>query len=813
MPEGKSLKFQFGLDQSSFDRVKRAMDEIIAKGKELSKVMQGAGGSSGGGGLLSGGSITGGAPTQGSGPKAQTTIGKAVLDNANAFKNMANMGTASLKGMTDALKTSFTEQHNQIRRLQEALGRLGQAYDKVGGSGKNAVAIQAKMIQVAGQISTGQGSLSQLQGLSPQLMPQIPWPGSKTAGGGAGGGKPPPPGALLTPLGPGDISGLGMAKWAMGGSLGAVAMRSAGLLAAGGTAVMNTSQAFNNMMMDTRASRGAAMRPAWERAHSVDISDALAERHLRSLSSQEQIEALRSVSSSEADFNRLKAGIGTTIKSMGAGAAALTPDQLGTEQAKDYQALLDKVKQRGDFYQDSGRGYRYMQESRGSRMTSAAMLGIGFYRNPKTGQMEHRGTDTLLNLHRSGYSVEELAGAKGQAQNIAGTQFAAANSGAIMGASRAGYDVSGLLGAAARSGSNARAALGGGIDAAAGIQLGQSLFGFDPRGTVTGMGALQAIQQGFQFGQGPQDFNTVERIKLGLGGADKLAAGFSGYQQGMNLVSAISAAPGASTYSQDTLAKMSFKELTEVASGRSSLNSRAFGITAEMAKDQMAGQMHGLFSPLIDQGTQDPASRALRAMRASGMGEQDFLYKLGEAGGARDKRGRPTQSALDAQSQLEALSGLAANQMGGGAEEAAGLLQLYSGARNLGKGKLKTGNLPFGGIDEAERETRRAEADVIEKDIASATQNMAAIIASLKDNKDRMAGLEHFTKFGASIDVLIEKFQKLAGVTDQVISRGGGSTTKSALGVFLSGPGPSTQLVKAVAPAVRSVFGASGGRR
>jgi len=791
MASGKELKISASLEQAGFQAASRALTEMTQKAKELAKALQGVGMPGGGGGLLSGGGVTGAGVggNRGGGPTA--SIAQGINANANVFKNMATLGTASLKGLTDALKTSTQQQKTQLDSLQRSLNALGDTYDKLKGKGTQAF-VQKEMIQVAAEIRQAQAGLGVLQGFGddrglnpmsgPRMLPgaRSGLPGMPTGLAGAawqfGNGNI---GAgLMTPIGPGNISPQGLLQSLMGSGAGAVAFRSAGLVAGGAQAVASTSQGLNNMMIDTRAGRGQAVRGAWERMRRADISDAMADRTLAGMSGQDQIEAMRSVGSTEEDISRLFGAGWKTAKSLGKDISALTPEAMQTAKYEGYDKLRQRIKDIN--YDNQGRALASLDETRSTRMTGSAILGWG-YNQDKTGKWSDDFSKRQAALHRTGYSVEELAGATTQARNIGGDAFARSHAGSIMGASRAGFDVSGLLGSAARSSGNgqanfmARAAMGGGIATAAGIQLGQSLFGFDPRGTVTGAGALQAVQQGFGFGNGPEDFNQVQRAQLGMQAADRLGAGFDNYQKGMNVSSAIRAMPGGTTYAQDALANMQFKELAEIAGGGSSAKARAFGITKEQAISQLGGQAHGLFARYVEQGGQDEVSKAMRAMRSSGMSEREFLADLGTK-----SKGKGA-GAAEARAMREALGVEAGVLMGGDTEGGIGLVDLLSGTGGLGKGGLKAKkNLPYGGIDAESAAKRGAEADQMLKDGVAVMANIKDVVKEYAQNKERLTATESFKNFASEIDVLTEKFQRLAGATEDVISKSTGSTTAAA---------------------------------
>lgn len=795
MTAEKSLKFQFALDENSFNRVKRALDEMISKAQILAKTLQNVGGG-GGGGLMGGGSVGGGVQPgqygwmlnqQAKAP--QTAIGKVVMDNANAFKNMANLGAASLKGLNDALKNSVEQQRNQISRLKESLESLAKTYERMGGSaGKNATAIQAKMVQVAGMISQGQANLQNMPAGSP-LLPGIPWPGQ----GGTLTGVPTVPGVaprgggmgLLTPLGPGGVSGQGIAQWLMGNQLGAVVARSAGYIGAGVMGAVNMGQASNDMSGNVSAARGQAIRPAWERMKRADVTDAMAQKSFTSLGETRQIELLRKAGAPEAVAKDIAAGVARGVASGGSDISGITPESIGTENYKRLQAGIEQYQQETDWFSRRGRGLEYLNETRGSRLQARRILGLDMKGYGVKGDYQTWSDKQ----YAAGYDDQETMSAIVQARSAGGSSFANRYAGTVRSATAGGWGgVTEALAAAARAsgndkfaGAGVRAALGGGIDKVAGLQLAQSVFGFDPRGNVSGSGALKAIQQGFDFtGQGAQDLNTVSRIQLGMRSADQLAGGFDQYQRGMNLVSAIGAMPGGTTYAQDALAgRMSFKELTEVASGGSSARSRAYGIDKEAAMAQIGGMSRGLFSRYVEQGGNDMVSRTMRAMRESGQSEQDFMAGLGTKarGGSKEAR-----------AQLEALGVFASDLMGGDTEGGIGMVQALSGVKDLDKTKLKQGNIPgAAGLTADEQAKREAEIKERKESAEQARQALNDFVTSLKQNNDRLKGLTSFGSFSSSIDELTRKFMKLAGVTDEVIKKGEESTTAEALKIWTKG--------------------------
>ena len=805
MASGKELKISASMDQASFQATQRALAEMTKQAQLLAKALQGVGmpGSSGGG-VFSGGGVSGGnaAGSRGSSPTA--SIAQGINANVNVFKNMATLGTASLKGLTDALKTSTQQQQTQLNNLKRSLEALGDTYDKLGGKGQRATAVQAKMFQVAGMVQSAQDNLTALQAAGPasNLLPGVGPPGARMLPGARSGLPGMPTGlagaawqfgngnigaGLMTPIGPGAVSPQGLLQSLLGSGAGAMALRVGGYAAAGLTGLVNGSQAFNNMMLDTTSSRGRTMAGSYQAMRRTDISDALAERHLmNSMSQQEREEVMRSVFSKEEVAKGWISGGWDMLTSAGSEASKLTPVEQETMRAGKREAMLQKVKQSSKYIVNEQQANDYLEETRGARLQAQRILGVGFNR---TKDAAGRPTWTDFGaydagLHRIGYSTGEEASAQLQLQGQAGEQFARLHRRRVMGAAGKGYDISPLLTAAGRGGGDAvglaQAAMGGGISTAAGIQLGNSIFGFDPRGTVTGAGALQAIQQGFTFTGGVGDMNQVARAQLGMQSLDRTTTGFDQFQKGMNLASAIKAMPGGSTYSQDSLAKAGFKELAEVAMGGSTINSRAWGWGASEAKAQMGGSLHGVFARYAEQGDTKPAGRAMRAMRASGLGEFGYIQKRG----ADAKRGDKSAAA-----ELEALSAVYTRESGDSAEAGLGAITAASGFA-VGGG-LKKGPLPWGGMSDDEKAKRVAEAKQKEESGAKTTENLDKIIDSLDKNMERLGKVGTFmTTLSMGADVAALSLYKLAGASDAAVAKMaeemGKSTVEQATGFNLN---------------------------
>jgi hypothetical protein len=296
-------------------------------------------------------------------------------------------------------------------------------------------------------------------------------------------------------------------------------------------------------------------------------------------------------------------------------------------------------------------------------------------------------------------------------------------------------------------------ALGGGIDTAAGIMLGKGVLGsgFDARGTTSGAGILNAAQgPGFTWG-GPQDFNQVQQILAGMQmGSTITTGGLDTYQAGRNIISAIAANPGGTTYAQDYLGTgMNLKQLMDAAGGDMTKTAVALGLTPEMAQEQLGASVGSVLERFQDQGGDDPMSRAIRGYRESGMDITDYARQLYKSG-KRDE--------------AEAIGSYYGLVTGEGEEGGVGLMGLMGGVGT--KGVKKEG--PAGSIDDATKAQLKAEAEQLKKDAAALQAAYRDIIDSLKANAPMQKMMQNFGELATSAQNVITEFEKLAGVTPAV---------------------------------------------
>lgn len=781
MADGKNLKFQFVLDEASFQRVKRALGELTTEAQKFAKAMQ-----SSGGGMFSGANV--GAPpsatqTQGRSPQGgtqKTNIGAAILGDVEAFQKLAKSGKQGMSAMTDAVRTGVREQIQEINKLEAKMARLHErmARDpRAAYEGAFRTGLMNQMLGRQGQLGGAQERLGGLQSLQAGL-------------GGGGGGMwntiktAGLTGDLTGGLGVRGMMGAGV-DTILGPGLAGMIARSVSMGVAGAGAILNTSIATNNMAGDLAASRGRTMSPMISRARSGGITDQLKMRYISQMDNQEKAEMLSRVVGSDTRLADLLGAAGSTAKSMAGGDFSLSAftDVAGdTRTMERLQSVIQAVGERGDYGATYGRAQEYEDATRGERISSSRIRGAGHYLSkkvngkwtnwdPETGrqtgmspeQLGYVARDTKTKttgvLMRGGYSDPELDAATVQARAMAGGQFAGANAHAIMAANAAGYGGYGqMMAGAARAGGGltaGNAAMYGGIDRNAAIQLGAGIFGsgFDVRGTTRGLGMMGAAQgPGFNFTGGVGDFNEVQRALAGMqAGSGITSGGLDSYQAGRNILAAIGANPGGTTYAQDYLGTgMSFKQMVDGAGGDMTKTAKNMGLTPEMLKSQLSGSFGSVMDRWVDQGGNDQLSRAMRGYRKSGNNDP-MAYAKELYGSGRGK-------------EAEAIGDYFGLITGEGEEAGEGAFALLGGVGN----KAKKGKGPAGGLDTATKAALEAQAKLMEENAKQLNATLGVIVKTFGNAPAFESMLTNFSALTTSVENVVTEFDKLAGITPEV---------------------------------------------
>lgn len=753
MADGKSLKFQFVLDEQSFARVKRALNDLTTEAGKFQKAMNGNGG-----GLFSGANVgrpPSAAQTQGRTPSAvganapKTGIGASILGDIEAFQKLAKSGKDGMNTMTDAVRRGVSEQMREIDKLEKKMAVLQGRFNKdprtmVDGPVRDRY--YQNMVARQAQLNGAQANLAQLQQVQNGLNPP------QNVGGV-------PPGGIVGAASTGPMASASTLK-----SIGMVG----GVIAGAAMAALHETMGATRQYGAAEATRGSMLNGEIRRVRGGDVTGMVALRDMLTDSSRAK------------DF-RAQTGTVATLESMQKGAKGAVANitnlatgglfNLGnggtilgglTDASLDSDMMKNTLKQVRD-YEDSpaflGKKMaleRFYGEF-GSRKGVGRILGTGLSIDPKTGRPRDSHATLNSSLTGSGYDIDSYASSYAGARNSAGGDFARKNAFGIMAAGAAGYQGYGeMMAGAARSGRGGSGllALGGGIGAAAGIQLGSGVIGsgFDVRGTTGGAGVLNAAQgPGFNFSPKSEDnFNQVQQILAGMGlGGSISTGGMDTYQAGRNVIGAIGLNGGGTTYAQDYLGTgMSLKQMMDGAGGDLTKTAKSLGLDSSMLKGQLSGSMSSIMDRFVDQGGTDPMSKAVRGYRSSGVSIDKYLnslYTSGDRGSA------------------DALGSYFGMMSGEGEEAGIGLAGLLGGVDTKGK----SGKGPSGGRGDMEKALDEQRANTIKED----GQVIEGLYKSLKSSLElapqtSRALTEAGTDLSKTADRFIATLENLATAVD-----------------------------------------------
>jgi len=768
MAESKTLKIGFELQDQQFQKVKTALQQLTAEAERFQKALQGAPGGgqySGAFNLLSGGRVNTGSPqTPKSTPASPTAgISQNILASVDAFKKYAKEGSQALKQVTDAMKAAYREQSSELNKLQDEYAKLTveREYALGGDAVKEVEALDKKMASLTAQIAKASNA-------SKDMSKAI----GDISGGGVFKGK-----GLFDSIGPGGATPGSMIQSLFGNGVGPVLMRGAGMIAGGTYNAVKMGQAWNNTGLDLAAQRGEMINPMLQRAQKGDITDAMLMQELKSLSGMDKQDVLRRFQGVDIEtLNAIQGGIGA-VKDFATGGAAgsgLTSAALDNKKMAQMKQAMEALKNTTQYQEGAGRGFRYLNETEGSRMMTSGLIGAGFYeRKNAAGQtvLNDTYTDFATRAMKSGFMPEEIAAGVAHGRALGGSRFGGQFGGRIASANIGGYaGVGDILAAGAKRGNvgSTLAAFGMGADKTAGIHLAQAVMGtgFDATGTTNRQGVMAAIQGG--FGQGglmggftntAQDFNTVQRIAGGLATGNAISQGFDPYQQGRNTLAAIQAMPGATTYGQDALAGMKYEELLDVARGGTSLTSRAYGIDKAQARAQLGALGSSVLDRYVDQGGNDPLSMAMKEFRgaqAQGMDLPEYLKTLKGTKGGKSK--------------AEALGVFIGQQTGMGAEAGVGYVGIESGIEDLAK-QVKTGTTPGGKRDDLIVKKLSLEADAMAKSADLLKGSFDTLKKAFESAPEIEKALSSFGRFAVAFDAMSDKIFAGLGIDTKTQSK------------------------------------------
>ena len=721
MAEGKSLKFQFVLDEQSFARVKRALGELTTDAAKFAKTMQSAGGGMFGGANVGRPPSAVGTQGRGGGQGQRTGIGAAILGDVDAFQKLAKSGKSGMDAMTNAVRTGVRDQMREIEKLDAKMARLQERYAKdprAAYEGAFRTNLESQMMARRGQRTAATERMNSLMAAEAELEPDRKIP-------------------------KGGIAGTGMSA----AQFSAAAAVGVGLA----YKTFQVSGGVTGMMSQNAADRGVSTSSMLQRTRTADISDQLKLTYMKTMGDSERAKLFARVTGGDAKSADLMESMWAAAKG---DIKALSSKAGDTRTLERMKGAIELAGQDARFSEEVGRGYEYGEATHAQRMSSSRIRGAGYYYDAKNKIWIDKFSGTSANLARQGYDDSMYDSAIVQSRGFAGTGREAY---AVMAANAAGYGGYGdMYGAAKRSGrvDSAGLALGGKINTTAGIQLGSGVLGsgFDIRGTTGGAGILNAAQgPGFNFTGGAGDFNQVQQIIAAQQlGSSITTGGMDTYQAGRNIIGAIGINPGGTTYAQDYLGTgMSLKQMMDAAGGDITKTAKALGLTPEMMKSQLSGSMGSVMDRFVDQGGSDPMSKAVRGFRDSGTTIDSYLNRLYKTG-KRDE--------------AESLGAYYGMMTGEGEEAGLGLVGLLGGVGTTGSKKRG----PAGSIDDAAKAKQDAIATQIEQAGELFRKHLDAMKEAFGNNENFGQLLTGFAKLQGSAEKVVTAFEDLAGITPEV---------------------------------------------
>jgi hypothetical protein len=783
MSEGKEIKFKFVVDEQSAQRVNRVLDEMIKRAQTLAQTLSSVGGGGGGGaGIFGGGAVGGKAPSaqstmaRASGTTTQkTSFANVLTQNVDTFKKLAAEGGSAMKVLGDAVQRGITGQQREINKLQQSLDALVRTYDRVGGAASGALGekIQDKAIALQARIAAGKRDLNKMEAMAPKrgdLMPEIPWPGEEGAKRGLGGRMKDwaTQKGLYSEAGGGGLI-QGFAPKGIGGML-----RMGGMVLAGADAAFTEARSGTRAYNQAEAARGQMMNPRIRALKGGDVSDIMALQMMDKQSKDDlKKQAIGTGADAEAIVTGLKSAVSRTVGSLTSGVlgqkggnilGGLTDAEKEGMKAENMFQYVDNFKKSGQYLKRQ----MAMEQFEGgleSRIGSARVMGYGIRQKRRPdgtmGPYQDTYSEREAGLRERGYSLQEEQAAFLGVRSVAGTQAAFRHKGAAMAAQSAGYGGYGeLLGVSERMGMGgimAQAAVGGGIDKTAGIGLGQALLGtgFDVQGMTSRAGVMAAMQTGMGFRGNAQDFPLVQQGLAGLQlGTDISTGATSPQQRGQNLLAAIKAAPGGSSYLQDYMGnQMSMEKMIDVASGADQDKTlEALGGDQSMVKKVLGGKMSSSLNMLYGKGLKGTKlGGAMDRWKESGLDIDEYLQKArkGEIGEAGD---------------VETLGIGFAQATGKGQEAGIGLSKTLSG---IG-GELKTGGVGGGKQDELVTARLKVDANRIKEAGQELANNVKEIAGAFGASGDLARSYESFNQnLSASAEILTESFMRVADAANK----------------------------------------------
>jgi hypothetical protein len=663
MASGKELKFQFVLDESSFRRVTSALDQMLSKTQQLAKSLSGIQ-LGGAGGILSGGTVGRPGSTQSTlGGSANsvnrvstTSIGSAILKDADAFAKLAASSKTAMGAMTEALRRGVKDQENELQRIDRIIGKINNKYNTMNNS--QAATAQNRLLRLQAARNTAQGNLNQLNNLMPGQPPPLPgqapaapWqmPFAGAAHAYAGmiplnqlnnlmPGQPPLPGQA--PAAPWQMPFAGAAR-AYAGMIppqirAAMTNPDAGLAGVGlwglgaiAKTVWNAPRVQSQFNAQQAALQGGDLLSAYhgdfrnQYAMATIRSDPNMMRDYNDLGSNWRHAVYGVGGVLGGIWNRDTTQIGNAISGKYGSDRVLQDRQEMIANQRKSDPLLEQVL--GDF-KSGARGNMALMRS----------LGWGGAKEDGSGMLMRAKLEAAMGGR---YTAEEYAGAKQGVEAVSTRHASNFLAGKALDLQSGGIaNAAGIIGQMARFGTgvganfaNALGVAGAATDPLVASAMGSFTGGYLNNlgtGNLNGLGLMGTV--GFGVGGDQQRLIAEQNIK-GIGAMDSIMNGStSGYQRGRNIMEAYAAMPDANIYSADYASKMGFGQLAEIMGGGDvSATAKAMGLTREGAIATGKGKMQSIIEGYVN----DPASagtsmgRLAQALQTSGMDANSWFKK------------------------------------------------------------------------------------------------------------------------------------------------------------------------------------------
>jgi len=795
MPDNniKSIKFKFELDNQSFKIVQDAV-------KSLTQELQKLGGAMGTGGAFPGLSIGGQTPNkstqvaqgqakaqQAGGGVQGPTMGKVILENAQAFKKFAVESKDASKIMTDALKRDIKNQEDSLNSLKNKLKEIGKEYSELGNkqkamqsrgwadeSLKGQIAdVEGRMAGTAGQLLKGQ---KQLAGMKQAA-------GMPTGGGGFGGFMS-SIGYTGSGFGPGP---LGLLKGIAGALAGAVAVGQFGLSEVregGGGIFAGSGPSGGQGGMDIRAEarRGQLLNQRIRALRRGDITQLMIQDEIRRDSNKSAYydQQMDAIAKAEAyakggmeGLGRLpiiKQALGVLGKDSGAGTAleGLTTAEIQAKLLENVQNVEAQVSQSSRFL-DRQMAFEHFQGTFANRVSARRMMGLTLEGTHVPGQgMRGRYGDFAARMAEQQLGEGAYLGNLASLRMAGGAKFGGTLAGYETLSQAGGYSGFGQMAAQANRGAPnaqaafqlARGALGGGISVGAGMQLGQMAFGYNPLGTTSGEGFLAATQGGIDWSSMTegQQFNKVQALGGAMNVGNRIMSG--GLDPAMLGLSTVRAkqilGPGASTRAIDYLASgMDMRQMMDIGfrGGESTDAMKVHGISKQDVRKEFSAKVAGMLrGELTDPDTAQTVDKVIKGLE-SGMSMEAIVHGVKGKGG------------LSKQEKMQLGVAVQHRTMVGG-EEASALVDLMGG---LGLGtrgrKIKRGDALGAKLvgPEAAEAQRQAEEFKRQEGVLREENTKGGLEEKIKGTQEAAKAQSQFGQnLGGSVTILVEHLDKLS---------------------------------------------------